>query len=136
MNMYLIINEGNHGSIDADDSEYHGYCITRFSSSPYTLQAELDIDVQVIYSSGMLCEQNYSFPININSHYYVSPTNKPNNTIVSLREIINGNLNAICYDSNDIVPSSIRSIPQNYFSSLTPLHVSIEEHNNKMDENN
>ena len=62
--------EGNYGTIDADVSTYHGYYIIRFSSSPYTLQADLSIYGQFISSGEMVCEGNY-FSININSHYYV-----------------------------------------------------------------
>ena len=37
---------------------------------------------------------------------------------------------------NDVVLSDLRKISQNNFSSLTPLHKSIEEHDSIMDENN
>ena len=83
----------------------------------------------------MVCEGT-KFSININFHYYIAPRNKPNNTIVSLRKIINENFNLICYYSKYVVPSSLRPMSQKYFGSLTPLHVSMEEHDNIMDENN
>ena len=108
--MSLIIIERNYGAIDADYSTYHGYYIIIFSSSLYNLQVDLNIDVQVTSSGEMVCEGTYYFPINRNSHYYVSPKNKSNNTILSPRKIINVNVNIICYDSNDVVPSSLRSI--------------------------
>ena len=76
MNMSLIITEINYDDIDANDSACHGYYIIIFSPSPYTLQADLSIDGHVISFGGMLCEGTYYFPININSHYYVSPKNK------------------------------------------------------------
>ena len=63
--------EGDYGAIDADDSSCHGYYIINLSSSPYTFQAELSIDVQDISSGEMVCEGNYFFPININYHYNV-----------------------------------------------------------------
>ena len=59
-----------------------------------------------------------------------------NNTIVSLTKIINGNVNVICYDSKDAIPSCLRSISQKKISSLSPLNVSLEEHDNIMDVNN
>ena len=64
-----------YGAIDTDHSSCHGYYIIRFSSSPYTLQADLSIDGQVISSGEILCEGNYFFPININYHYYVLQKN-------------------------------------------------------------
>ena len=90
--------EGKYGAIDADDSSCHGYYIIKFYSPPYTLQADLRIDGQDISSGEMLCEGTYFFPININYHYYVLQKTKSINTIVSLRKIINGNSNVICYD--------------------------------------
>ena len=48
---------------------------------------------------------------------------KSNNTIVSLQTIINGYVNVKFYDSNDVVPLSLRKTPQNDFNSLTPLHI-------------
>ena len=93
MNMYLIINELNCCAIDADDYACNGYYIIRFSSSAYTLQVNLNIDGQIISSDEMVCEGTYYFPTNINSHDYVSPKNKSNNTIAYLRRIINGNVN-------------------------------------------
>ena len=70
MKITLIIMEANHGAIDADDSSCNGYYIIKFYSSPYTLQSELIIYVQVISSVEMLREGNYLFLININSNYY------------------------------------------------------------------
>ena len=70
MNMSMIILEGKYGAIDSGDSSFHGSCIVKFSSSPYTLKSYLSIDGQVI-SSEMVCEGNLFFPINCNSHYYV-----------------------------------------------------------------
>ena len=71
MNMYLIISEGKYGAIDTDDYLCHGYYIIKFSSSPYTLQADLIIDGQVISYGKVVCEVTYFFPISINSHCYV-----------------------------------------------------------------
>ena len=73
MNMSMIIIEGNYGDIYAGDYSCRGYYIIRFSSYPYTLQADLNIDSQLIYSGEMECEGTYYSPINITSHYYVSP---------------------------------------------------------------
>ena len=50
MNIYLIITNGNYGTIDADNSSCHGYYIIRFSSSLNTLKSDLNIDGQVISS--------------------------------------------------------------------------------------
>ena len=71
MNMSLIITEGKYGAIDTDDSLCHGYYIINFSSSPYTLQADLSIYGQVISLGEILFEGSSFFPININSHYYI-----------------------------------------------------------------
>ena len=68
MKMYLIATEGKYGAIDSDDSSCHGYYIIKFSSYPYTLQEELNIDGQVISYGEMVCEGNYFFSININYH--------------------------------------------------------------------
>ena len=58
------------------------------------------------------------------------------NTIVSLRKIINGNANVICYDSKDVVPLCLRSISQNDYNSLSTLHIPMKEHDIIMDTNN
>ena len=47
-NISLIAMARKYGAIDTDDSSSHGYYIKKFSSSPYTLQADLSIDWQVI----------------------------------------------------------------------------------------
>ena len=104
MNMYLISREGKYGTIDTDNSSCHGYYIIKFYSLPYTLQSDWSIDGQVISSSKIVCEGTYFFPISINSHYYFLQKNKSINTIVSLRKIIYGNINVICYDSKHVVP--------------------------------
>ena len=69
--MYLIIMEGNYGVVDADDSSCHGYYIIKFSSSPYTLQADLIICGQNTSSGEMVRKGNDLFSINNNSHYYI-----------------------------------------------------------------
>ena len=56
MNIYLIITEGKYGSIDTDYSSCHSYYILKFSSSSYTLQADLSICGQVISSGEMVRE--------------------------------------------------------------------------------
>ena len=59
-----------------------------------------------------------------------------NKTILSLREVINSNVNEICYGSKYAVTYSLRSISQKYFSTISTLHVPTSEHYNLMDENN
>ena len=71
LNMSLIIMVWKCGAIDVNDYFCHGYYTIKFSSSPYTLQAYLIIDGQVLYSSESLCEGTHLFPININYYYYV-----------------------------------------------------------------
>ena len=63
MNMSLIIMEGKYGAFDTYNSSCHGYYIIKLSSYPYTLQADLSIDGQVISSGKIVCEGNYLFPI-------------------------------------------------------------------------
>ena len=62
--------------------------------------------------------------------------NISNNANLSLSKCINCNVKEKCYDTNYVVPFYLRTISRNYFSSLKPLHVSIEEHENIMDEDN
>ena len=61
MNLYLIIMEGNYGTIYDDDYTCHGYYIIIFSSSPYNLQEYFSIDGQVISSGEMVREGTYLF---------------------------------------------------------------------------
>ena len=89
---------------------------------------------QVISSGEMVNEGNYLFILSISN--LIIMFYKKNNTIVPLRPIINGNINVIFYDWNDIVPPCLRSISQNHYNTLLPLHISMEEHDNLMDENN
>ena len=56
---------------------------------------------------------------------------KSDNKIVSLRTRIDNNNNVLCYDSEDVVPSSLRSSSQKYVGKLSPLHVPMEDHGNK-----
>ena len=44
MNMYLVISKVKYGDIDSDGTKFQGYYIIRLSSSPYTLQEDLNID--------------------------------------------------------------------------------------------
>ena len=136
MNTYLIIMEGNYGSVDTDDSSFNGYHIIKFSSSPYTLQAYLSIDGQVISSVEMVFEGTYFFPININYHYYFLQKTKSINKIVSLRTIINGNVNLICYYLKDVIKLCLRSIWHNDYNIFSPLHIPMKEHDNITDGNN
>ena len=103
-------------------------------SSPYTLQADTSIVGQVISSGEMICEGTYFFPINNNSHYYILQTTKPIRKTVSLRIIINGNVNVICYNSKDFVPPCLRFISKNDYNMLSPLHIPMKEHDNIMGE--
>ena len=108
--MYLIITEGKYVAIDTDNSSCHGYYITKFSSSPYTLQADLSIDGKFISSGEIVCGGNYFFSISINSHYYVLQKTKSINNFFSLRTMINGNVKVIFYDSKDVVTQCLRYI--------------------------
>ena len=110
MNMSVIITEWKYGDVDADYSSYHGYYIIKILLSTYTLQVELSIDGQVISSGEMVCGGTYFFPININYHYYYLQITISINTLVSLRTIINGNVNLICYYSKDFIPLFLWSI--------------------------
>ena len=59
---------------------------------------------------------------------------KSNNTIISLRKTSNGNVHVICYYSKDIVPPYLCSISQNYYNTLSRLHIPTVEHDIRMDE--
>ena len=96
----------------------------------------MSIDGPVISSGEMVCEGTYFFLININSHYYVLQKNKPNNTIISLKTIINGNVKVKCYELKDDVKSCLPSISQKYYITISPLLVPMEEHDNIMDKKN
>ena len=65
MNMSFIITEEKYGAFDTNDYSCHGNYIINFSSSPYTLQADLIIDGQFICSGEIICEGTYFFPINM-----------------------------------------------------------------------
>ena len=87
-------------------------------SSPYILQAYLSIDGQVISSGGIVCEGTYFFPVNVNSHYYVLQKTKSINTMFSLRNTINGNVDVMCYDSNNVFPPCLSSLSQNDYNTF------------------
>ena len=54
MNMSLVTMEDNYDAIDADDYSYHGYYIIKFTSYPYTLQANMSSDGrELIYLQSM-----------------------------------------------------------------------------------
>ena len=90
---------------------------------------------QVISSSEILCEGTYFFN-NINYLNYDLQNNKSFNIIVSLKTIINVNVNTKCYGLKYLVPPSLRSISHNDSSKLPPQHVSMEENDNIIDEKN
>ena len=135
-NMSLIIIARKCGAIDDDDYSCHGYYIIKFSSSPYTLEGDSSIDGQVISSGEMVREGNYLFPININSHYYVLQKTKSINKFVSLRTIINGNVNVIFYNPKDVLPPFSWSVSHNDYNTLSPINIPMKEHDNIMDEKN
>ena len=61
MNMSLIIMEENCVAVDDDDFTCNGYYINKFSSSTYTLQADVSIDGQFISYYEMVREGTYCF---------------------------------------------------------------------------
>ena len=61
---------------------------------------------------------------------------KSNNTIFSLRTIINGNVNIICYDLKGVLPPCLQYILHNYCNILSPLHIPMKYHDNILDKNN
>ena len=128
MNIYLIIREVKYGAIDADGSSWHGYYIIKFSSSPYTFQADLSIDGQVNSSVEMVCEVYYSFSVNIDSNCYFLQQTKYINTVVYLRTIINVNANVICYYPKGVIPLCLQSISQNDSNTFSPLYIPVKEH--------
>ena len=107
-NMLLIFSKETCVSVVDDDTSWYGYYLIVFSSSPFTLQWDLNIFGQVISSDEMVCEGYYLPPIIINYNYCASSTNKTNNTVIPLRKIINGGVSARCYDFNEKVPPSLR----------------------------
>ena len=123
MNTSLVIMEGKYVAIDTDDSSCHGYYIIKFCSYPYTLQADLIIEGKVISSDEILCEGTYFFQINIYPRYYVLQIAKSVNTVAFLRKIINGNVKLISYDLKYFFLSCLSSISQNYYNTLSYLHI-------------
>ena len=95
----------------------------------------MSIDGQVISSCEMICEGNNFFK-SISILIIMFSNKETNNTIASLGKIINENVNVICYYSKVFVPSYLRYISQNIFSTLSPLYVPIKEHDNIVDKSN
>ena len=49
--------------------------------------------------------------------------------------LINDNINVICYYSKDIVPPFSWYISQNYYNTMSPLHIPMKEYDNEINEN-
>ena len=71
----------------------------------------------------MLCEGISFFPENTNYCYHALQITKFINAIVSIRTIINGNVNVICYDLEDFIPPCLQSILHHDYNTLSPLHI-------------
>ena len=61
-NFSLIFNKGNFGVIYSNDTSCHGSYIIIFTFSPYTLQEDLNIYVQVIYFGEMVLRVHIFYP--------------------------------------------------------------------------
>ena len=66
--MLLVISKVTFGTIDAEDTSFHGYYIIKFTSDPYNLQEDFNIYGQVTASVEIVFEGTYYFPIITNSH--------------------------------------------------------------------
>ena len=71
MNVSMIISKVNYDAIDADNTSCQSYYIIRFSSYPYRIQEDLNINEQVVYCGEIVCERTYLFSITISSRYYI-----------------------------------------------------------------
>ena len=125
-NISLINSKGNYGAIDADDTSCHGYYIIIFPHIYIPFKKNL-IYMEKSFHMKKLCKGTYFPPITINSNYCVSSSNKANNTTISLRKIINGNINFKCYDSNDVFPYSLITMPKHI---SVHLHLYMYQHKN------
>ena len=114
-NMPLVIFEQKFGAIDAEDSSCHGCFVTNFSFTDYTIQEDLNIDRLLIYSVEIFCEGTHFCPTNVKSHYYASSNIDNNRTIVSLWEVINGDVNVNIYGVDDVLSSCLKYITMRYF---------------------
>ena len=127
--------EVNYGEIDTHNSSCHGYFIINFSSYTYTLQTDLSTYEHVISYREMIFEGTYLFPVNIYYFYYFLQKNKSINMIFFSRTIINGNFNVIFYYSKNILPPCLSSFSHKYYNTLSPIPITMKEHDNIMDKN-
>ena len=72
-NAALVIKVGSISAIDADDRHPNGYNMFEFTSSPYDLEENKTIDVQVIYSGELVSNVMYFSPAISHSTWYVTP---------------------------------------------------------------
>ena len=128
VNIYLIITKGNDGDIDDDNTSFRGYYnIIIFSSCKYTLQADLNIDGQVISSGEMVCEGAYYLPMNIRYRY---------NFFQKINQIetfyLRGKLSLVMLTLNVMIIMMLFRLIVNFFHRMISVqsHLSVTQQNN------
>eukprot|EP00957_Ditylum_brightwellii_P019386 1462322-Ditylum_brightwellii.AAC.1 len=60
--MGAMVNENNFGAVNTNDPNTEGFYIFKFTSLPYTLQENIEVDNDLIKEGSLICEAEYMSP--------------------------------------------------------------------------
>ena len=73
-NIAATITANSYGAMNADDPKTDGFYIIQFTSPPYTLQNDIEVNGDKITSGNLVCDAEYLSPAQKGSNWYVTPS--------------------------------------------------------------
>eukprot|EP00957_Ditylum_brightwellii_P053525 4056139-Ditylum_brightwellii.AAC.1 len=58
-NMGAMVSENNFGAVNTNNPKAKGFCIVKFTSLPYALQENIEVDNDLIKEGSIVCEAEY-----------------------------------------------------------------------------
>eukprot|EP00957_Ditylum_brightwellii_P144471 11004668-Ditylum_brightwellii.AAC.1 len=69
--MGAMVNENNVVVVNTNDPERKGFYIVKFTSHPYTLQGNIEVDNDLIEEGSLVCKAEYMSPTHKGSLWYL-----------------------------------------------------------------
>eukprot|EP00957_Ditylum_brightwellii_P180175 13724417-Ditylum_brightwellii.AAC.1 len=60
--MGAMVNENNFGAVNKNDPKAKGFYIVKFTSLPYTLKENIEVDNDLIKDGSLVCKAEYMSP--------------------------------------------------------------------------
>ena len=119
--MGAMVNENNFGAVNTNDPKAKGFYIVKFTSFPYTLQENIEVDNNLSKEGSLVCKAEYMSPAQKGSLWYLIPKKGAISTVVDMGKVLIARLSVSVITSISQLDRSISNLTSSDIIERKPI---------------